>query len=182
MKIIRTKLEGCLVLELQKFRDQRGFFWESYHKESFARTTGLDTNFVQDNMSFSKKGVLRGLHFQTGEFAQAKLIQVVKGEILDVIVDLRKESPTYGEYIKLRMTGEENRSVFIPKGMAHGFLTLSDDAIFAYKCDNYYNPEAERGIVFNDSDLEIDWEYPNEDIILSEKDKALPSFKSLHND
>lgn len=166
-------------MELKAFPDQRGAFLESYHKETFLKTTGLEIDFVQDNLSFSKKGVLRGLHFQKGEFAQAKLIQVMKGEILDVIVDLREESSTYGEHVKLRMAGKENRSIFIPKGMAHGFLALSKDVVFAYKCDSYYNPEAEAGIVFNDSDLGIDWEYPKKDIILSEKDRTLPNFKSL---
>lgn len=182
MKIVRTKLEGCFIMEPKVFADQRGSFLESYHKERFFKATGLDIDFVQDNLSFSKKGVLRGLHYQKGKFAQAKLIGVVKGRILDVIVDLRKESPTYGEHVKLRMTGEENRSIFIPKGMAHGFLALSDDVIFTYKCDSYYNPEAEAGVIYSDSDLGIDWECPTEDIVLSEKDKALPSFKSIHND
>ncbi|WP_299533690.1 dTDP-4-dehydrorhamnose 3,5-epimerase [Ulvibacterium sp.] len=179
MKIIRTKLDGCFIVKPKTFIDYRGAFLESYHKDRFLETTGLDIDFVQDNLSFSKKGVLRGLHFQAGEFAQAKLIRVVKGEILDVIVDLRKESPTYGEHVKLKMIEEENRSVFIPKGMAHGFLALSDDVIFAYKCDRYYTPKAEKGIAFNDSVLGIDWEYPKDDIILSEKDKNLPSFRSL---
>ena len=179
MKVIPTKLRGCLILEPKVFADSRGSFLETYSQKRFQYATGLKVDFIQDNLSRSHKGVLRGLHFQMGEFAQAKLIQVIQGTVLDVVVDLRKESPTFGEHIKLRMKEGENRSIFIPKGMAHGFLALSDNVVFAYKCDRYYNPKAEGGIVFNDSDLGIDWEYPKGDIVLSEKDRALPNFKSL---
>lgn len=179
MNVRKTKLEGCFVLEHKTYHDRRGIFWESYNKNVFKKLTKLSISFVQDNLSFSQKGVLRGLHFQKAPFAQAKLIQVINGEVLDVIVDLRTESKTFGQHICLKMNSDNPRSVFIPKGMAHGFLALSDEVCFQYKCDEFYNPQAESGIAFDDGDLDIDWGYPKEKIILSEKDKNLPSFKSL---
>lgn len=179
MNIEETRLEGCFILEYDNYLDHRGSFRESYNKKRFEKLTNLSVEFVQDNLSFSKEGVLRGLHFQKAPYEQAKLVQVIKGEVLDVIVDLRKKSKTFGQHIKLKMSAKSPKSVFIPKGMAHGFLALSEDVCFHYKCDEFYNPNAESGIAHDDQDLNIDWAYPKEKIILSKKDKNLPSFKSL---
>ena len=140
---------------------------------------GYEVKFVQDNHSMSAKGVLRGLHFQVGKHAQAKLVRVTAGEVLDVVVDLRKDSPTFGKHYKAMLSGLNNKMLFIPKGMAHGFLCLQDNTVFTYKCDNYYHPESEGGIMYNDPDLNIDWEMPLDKIILSEKDLHLPAFKDL---
>ena len=140
---------------------------------------GYEVKFVQDNHSMSAKGVLRGLHFQVGKHAQAKLVRVTAGEVLDVVVDLRKDSPTFGKHYKTTLSGLNNKMLFIPKGMAHGFLCLQDNTVFTYKCDNYYHPESEGGIMYNDPDLNIDWEMPLDKIILSEKDLHLPAFKDL---
>lgn len=179
MKIRETKLKGCFILTYDTYQDKRGSFWESYNKYQFQKLTKLSVDFVQDNLSFSKKGVLRGLHFQKAPFAQAKLIQVIAGEVIDVIVDLRKNSKTFGQHIQLKLNSEDPKCVFIPKGMAHGFIALTENVIFQYKCDEFYNPDAENGIAYNDKDLNIDWGFPEAKIILSEKDKNLPSFKSI---
>jgi dTDP-4-dehydrorhamnose 3,5-epimerase len=140
---------------------------------------GLPMNFVQDNHSISRKGVLRGLHFQKGSSAQTKLVRVIQGEVMDVVVDIRKQSKSFGEYFKIRLSEENKKMLFIPKGLAHGFLALDDNTQFVYKCDQYYKKEAEDGIIYNDSDLNIDWEFPSEQIVLSEKDKKLSLFKDL---
>lgn len=174
MKIIETKLKGCFILEPTVFNDDRGYFFESYNTRRFNEAIGQAVHFVQDNISVSKKGVLRGLHYQIGEYAQAKLAQVIKGAVLDVVVDLREESVTFGQYFKLKISEENKKSIFIPKGMAHGFLALTDEVIFAYKCDAYYHPQAEAGIKYNDPFLNIDWEISETEIILSEKDLKLP--------
>lgn len=179
MKVGETVFKGCFTIEPNIFEDERGVFFESFHKEKFERITGQGVDFVQDNQSVSKLGVLRGLHYQAGAHAQAKLIRVVQGEVLDVVVDLRPDSPTFGQHIKIRLSETNRISIFIPKGMAHGFLSLSDEVVFTYKCDHYYNKASERGIVYNDATLNIDWEYPADKIILSEKDKELPAFKEL---
>ncbi len=179
MKIKETKLSGCFILSHDVFIDERGSFLESYNKKQFERLTNQKIDFVQDNLSFSKKGVLRGLHFQRAPYEQAKLIHVIQGEVLDVIVDLRRKSKTFGQHICLKMSAKIPKSIFIPKGMAHGFLALSDNVCFNYKCDEFYQPRAEGGIAFNDKDLAIDWEYPLHKVILSDKDKCLPNFKSL---
>lgn len=179
MKITETHLRGCYVIEPKIFEDERGLFYESYNKKIFEEAIGQKIDFVQDNHSISKKGVLRGLHFQTGEHAQAKLVRVIKGEVLDVVVDIRKNSTTFGRYFKIRLSDHNHKMLFIPKGMAHGFLCLSDETIFVYKCDEYYHKQSESGIAYNDQDLGIDWEYPRNEIILSTKDKLLPSFKEL---
>ena len=179
MKLTKTNLEGCFIIEPSVFEDERGLFFESYHKRDFEKKIGKRVDFVQDNQSLSKKGVLRGLHFQKGTYAQAKLVRVVKGEVLDVVVDIRKESPTFGKHFKLKLSEIGNNLIFMPKGMAHGFLTLSNEAVFTYKCDEYYNQQAECGIIYNDPELNIDWEYPQEKIILSQKDLQLPSIKSI---
>ena len=178
MKITETRLKGCFVLEPTIYKDHRGLFMESYQKNSLEEAIGASINFVQDNISVSKKGVLRGLHYQTGKHDQAKLIQVLKGTVLDVVIDLREESATFGQHLKFKISDENRKSIFIPKGMAHGFLALTDEVIFAYKCDTYYHPQAEAGIVFNDSYLNIDWEISETDMILSEKDLNLPLWKS----
>ena len=179
MNIIETIFEGCFVLKPKIHEDKRGLFFESYQKNRLEEGIGKQINFVQDNISVSKKGVLRGLHYQTGEHAQAKLAQVLKGEVIDVVVDLRKRSKTFGKHFKLKLSSDNRMAIFIPKGIAHGFLALTDEVIFAYKCDQYYNPKAERGIVYNDQDLNIEWELPKYQINLSAKDLDLPSFKQL---
>tara|TARA_R110001583_G_scaffold36324_15_gene119761 strand:+ start:1542 stop:2030 length:489 start_codon:yes stop_codon:yes gene_type:complete len=157
--------------------DERGLFFESYHQKRLEDYIGKKINFVQDNISISKNGVLRGLHYQTGIHSQAKLVQVLKGEALDVVVDLRKESTTYGQHFKLKLSLENRKIIFIPKGMAHGFLALTDEVIFAYKCDEYYHPQSEAGIMFNDPELDINWEFTETNMIISEKDLKLPLWK-----
>ena len=154
-------------------------FFESYKKEAFNEALGQEVNFVQDNESFSSKGVLRGLHFQKGAFAQAKLVRVVHGSVLDVAVDLRPDSTTYGEHFSIKLSADNKNQLFVPRGFAHGFVVLSDTAVFSYKCDNYYNKESERGIIYNDPTLNIDWMLPSDQLQLSEKDLLLPKFKSL---
>ena len=177
MKIIETLLSGCYVLEPTAFKDERGLFFESYHQKRLEDYIGKKINFVQDNISISKKGVMRGLHYQTGIHSQAKLVQVLKGEVLDVVVDLRKESSTFGQHFKLKLSPENRDIIFIPKGMAHGFLALTDEVIFAYKCDEYYHPQSEAGILFNDPELDINWEFTETNMIISEKDLKLPLWK-----
>ncbi len=179
MIIHQTPLDGCFVIEPKVFTDLRGTFIEVFHQKDFIEKTGLDIHFVQDNQSISKYGVLRGLHFQTGEASQAKLVRVVKGEVLDVVVDLRTESKTFGQYYSIKLSETNHKQLFIPRGFAHGFVSLAEESIFSYKCDNYYNPKAEAGIHFNDATLQIDWHLPNEDLIISDKDLALPSFKEF---
>lgn len=181
MKIIETKLKGCFILEPTTYKDERGLFYESYQKNRFDRCIGQKVDFVQDNVSISKKGVLRGLHFQKGNSAQSKLVQVLKGEVLDVIVDLREDSPSFGKHFKMKISSENKIAIFIPKGMAHGFLALTDDVIFSYKCDTLYNPISETGILYNDPTLYINWEMAEEELILSEKDLKLPLLKDLES-
>ena len=180
MKIIKTSLIGCFIIEPTIFKDDRGLFYESYKKVEFEDQLGERVNFVQDNVSVSKKGVLRGLHYQKGIHAQAKLVQVVRGEVLDVVVDLRKGSKTFGKHFKAILSSANRKSIFIPKGMAHGFLALTEEVIFTYKCDSYYNYMAEGGIVYNDIDLNIDWEISADKAILSKKDLSLPALKDLN--
>ena len=179
MKITETQLKGCFILEPTVYEDERGIFFESYHKTNLEKALGKTINFVQDNISVSKKGVLRGLHYQAGKHAQSKLVQVVQGEVLDIVVDLRRESNTYGQYFKLKLSSENRKSLFIPKGMAHGFLALTPEVIFSYKCDSHYQKESERGIRYNDPDLDIDWETQEMELILSSKDLQLPQWKNL---
>ncbi|WP_298475040.1 dTDP-4-dehydrorhamnose 3,5-epimerase [uncultured Maribacter sp.] len=178
MKVTKTNLEGCVVIEPTIYEDERGVFFEAYKKESLDEAIGYKVNFVQSNQSISKKGTLRGLHFQEGKHAQAKLVSVVKGKVLDVVVDLRKDSISYGKYFKIELSEANKKSLFIPKGMAHGFLALKE-TIFTYQCDNYYNKEAERGILYCDNKLNIDWNLPVSKMILSLKDKGLPLFSEL---
>lgn len=179
MKVSETELKGCFIIEPQIFSDERGCFFESFNQKKFEKKTGLKVNFVQDNQSISQRGVIRGLHLQKGEFAQAKLTRVIKGRVLDVAVDLRKDSPTFGKHFSIELSGGNNKQLFVPKGFAHGFSVLEDDTIFAYKCDHYYNKESEGGVVYNDKELDIDWKLNKEEIVLAEKDKELKRFKNL---
>ena len=178
MRTIETKLKGCLILEPAVFNDKRGYFFESFNNNLFNEITNTNTLFVQDNESYSTKGVLRGLHYQVGVHSQAKLVRVVKGRVLDVAVDIRKGSKTFGDYISIELSEENKKQLFVPRGFAHGFVVLSEMAIFSYKCDNYYNKEAEAGIIYNDPDLNIDWGLTETELLVSEKDVELPNFKS----
>ena len=180
MVIEETYLSGCFVITPKVFEDERGYFFESFNQKTFETETGIKINFVQDNQSKSSKGVLRGLHFQKNEHAQSKLVQVIKGKVLDVCVDIRKESPTFGKHFSLILDDIDRKQLYIPRGFAHGFVVLEDDTIFCYKCDNFYNKEAESGIIFNDEDLKIDWGFPKETLLISQKDFLLPSFKELN--
>lgn len=170
MKVIETKIPDVKIIEPILFGDERGYFMESFSEESFMEKV-CNTHFVQDNESKSKYGVLRGLHYQAPPFAQSKLVRVVVGRVLDVAVDIRKGSPTFGEYVAVELSAENRRQFFVPRGFAHGFVVLSDEAIFQYKCDNYYNKDSEGVIAWNDAELNIDWGVDIKDIILSEKDK-----------
>ena len=171
MNVIKTGIEGVLIIEPRVFGDNRGYFFESFNAKEFTEKTGLDITFVQDNESCSRYGVLRGLHFQLPPYTQSKLVRVVKGRVMDVVVDIRIGSPTYGKYEMCELTEENHRQFFVPKGMAHGFVVLSETAIFQYKCDDFYHPEAEGAIAWNDPDIAINWPIPATDVILSEKDK-----------
>lgn len=173
MTVKETKLKGCFILEPKIFEDSRGYFFESFNKETFNKLIGENINFIQDNESYSSKGVLRGLHYQTGKYAQAKLVRVIKGKVLDIAVDIRKDSPTFGEHVSLELSEDNKLQLFIPRGFAHGFIVLSDTAIFSYKCDNFYNKEFEGGIIYNDKDLNIDWVLRESEYIVSEKDILL---------
>ncbi|GAA4830413.1 dTDP-4-dehydrorhamnose 3,5-epimerase [Algivirga pacifica] len=179
MNIQETKLSGCYIIEPKVFGDERGYFFESFNKKQFEEVTGLSVDFVQDNQSSSRYGVLRGLHLQYGDAAQAKLVRVLSGEVLDVAVDLRPESETYGQHVAVKLTAENRKQLFIPRGFAHGFVVVSEQAEFFYKCDNFYNPKAEGGVIYNDQSLNIDWGIPEEDMIISEKDQQLPTFSSF---
>ncbi len=179
MEVIKTAIKDVLIIEPKIFGDERGYFFESFNAKEFSEKTGLNVNFVQDNESLSRYGVLRGLHFQMPPYSQSKLVRVVKGRVLDVVVDIRKGSPTYGKYEMCELTEENHRQFFIPKGMAHGFAVLSELALFQYKCDDFYHPEAEGAIAWNDTDIAIPWPIPLEDTILSEKDKHHPFLKDL---
>ena len=170
MNVFRTEIEGVLIIEPQVFGDERGYFFESFNAERFFAQTGIEITFVQDNESLSKRGVLRGLHFQREPYAQAKLVRVVRGKVLDVAVDIRPDSPTFGRYVATELSGENHRQMFIPKGFAHGYVVLEDNTIFQYKCDEFYHPEADDGISIMDGSLGIDWRIPTDKAILSEKD------------
>ena len=178
MNIISTKLQGCYIIEPRVIRDDRGYFMESFNEKTFKEATGDSVHFVQDNQSFSSKGVIRGLHYQTGEHAQAKLVRVLQGEVLDVAVDIRPDSPTYGQHEAVLLSAEKQNQLFIPRGFAHGFLVLSDTATFFYKCDNFYNKESEGGILFHDEKLAIDWNFPLDKLIISDKDKVQPTLEN----
>ena len=181
MKVQETKLKDCFIIHDTVFADSRGYFFESFNQQRFASLIGLNVSFVQDNQSKSTKGVLRGLHFQQGDAAQAKLVRVLKGSVLDVAVDLRKNSETFGQWEAVELSEENHLQFFVPRGFGHGFVVLSEEAVFFYKCDNLYNKAAEGGIVYNDTTLNIDWKLPESELLLSDKDKILPTFEAIKN-
>ena len=176
MKVIKTAIEDVVIIEPDVFGDARGYFFESYSQKKFDEQV-RPVKFVQDNESKSKYGVLRGLHFQKGKDAQSKLVRVVKGRVLDVAGDIRKGSPTFGKYVAVELTEDNHRQLFVPRGFAHGFSVLSEEAIFQYKCDNLYAPQSEGAIAWNDPDINIDWQLPAEDVLLSAKDSVHPMLK-----
>ncbi|MBQ9194221.1 MAG: dTDP-4-dehydrorhamnose 3,5-epimerase [Bacteroidales bacterium] len=173
MNIITTPIPGVVIIEPKVFGDARGYFFESWNQQNFDQNV-CPVRFVQDTESSSRYGVLRGLHYQKGTFSQSKLVRVVSGRVLDVAVDIRKGSPTFGQHVAVELSGQNHRQLFIPKGFAHGFAVLSQEAVFQYKCDNYYAPQAEAGIAWDDPALKIDWQLPPADIVLSEKDRHHP--------
>lgn len=175
MEVIKTEIEGVVIIEPKIFGDERGYFFESFNAAEFAGKVGENIVFVQDNESKSKYGVLRGLHFQKGKFAQSKLTRVVEGRVIDVAVDIRRGSPTFGKHVAVELSKENKRQLFIPRGFAHGFAVLSEEAVFQYKCDNLYAPDHEGAIAWNDPKIGIDWQIRPEDVILSEKDRKHPT-------
>ena len=177
MKLTETYIPGLFLIEPDVFQDKRGCFFESFSARKFADLTGLNVDFVQDNESHSGYGTVRGLHMQTGIHAQAKLVRVVSGRVLDVAVDLREGSPTFGRHFSVELSGENFLQMFIPKGFAHGFAVLSESAVFQYKCDEYYAPESESALLWNDPDLAIDWKLPSSDVIVSDKDSRNQTYK-----
>ena len=179
MNVIDTEIEGLKIIEPRIFGDARGYFFESFNERDFAAQTGIEVRFVQDNESKSRYGVVRGLHFQQPPFAQSKLVRVVKGRVLDVAVDIRHGSPTYGRHVAVELSEENHRQLFLPKGMAHGFAVLSDEVLFQYKCDEYYHPEAEGAIAWDDPTLAIAWQVSAERVLLSEKDSHHPMFNDF---
>ena len=179
MNIITTHIEGVYIIEPRVFGDERGYFFESFSERDFKAQTGLKVRFVQDNESRSKRGVLRGLHFQREPYAQAKLVRVVSGRVLDVAVDIRPESATFGKYVATELSGDNHRQMFIPKGFAHGYVVLEDDTVFQYKCDEFYHPESGGGIAWNDPRIGIDWGILESEITLSDKDKNRPLLSEL---
>lgn len=179
MNITPTKLAGCFVITPAVFSDERGSFFESFNQQAFLEKTGIEARFVQDNQSISQRGVVRGLHFQKGAYAQAKLVRVIKGSVLDVAVDLRKNSTTFGQHFSCILSEENNTQLFVPRGFAHGFSALENDTIFSYKCDNYYNKESESGIIYNDPQLDIDWMLSENEMVVSEKDRRLKMLKEF---
>ena len=179
MKFNKTDIEGCYIITYDTFVDHRGYFGVPYNKEIFNHNVGYDVEFVQDNMSYSHLGTIRGLHFQTGEYEQAKLVTCTSGRVLDVIVDIRKDSSSYGKVVEIELIAMSNKQVFVPRGCAHGFSALSDNTTFQYKVDNYYNKESEGGIIYNDPTLNIDWRVSDYFKRISEKDLELPTFLSL---
>lgn len=181
INVLKTGIEGVFVIEPKVFGDERGYFLESFNAKEFKEKTGIDVTFVQDNESKSRYGVLRGMHFQLPPYTQSKLVRVVNGKVLDVVVDIRKGSPTYGKYEMCELTEENHRQFFVPKGMAHGFAVLSEEAIFQYKCDEFYHPEAEGAIAWNDPDIAIQWPIDDQDVLLSEKDKHHPFLKDFES-
>lgn len=181
MRIEHTPLAGCFIVHEKVHGDARGYFIETFNQRDFNKATGLDLVFVQDNQSRSAKGVLRGLHMQRGAAAQAKLVRVLEGAVLDIAVDLRKDSATFGQHYAIELTAENHKQFFVPAGFAHGFVVLSDRATFFYKVDKYYEPGNEVGIMYNDADLNIDWQLATDQIILSEKDKTLSSFAAYRD-
>jgi len=179
MEFIKQKIPEVVLIRPTVHGDERGYFIETFRQDLFEDAVGYQVNFIQDNESKSTKGVLRGLHYQLPPYTQAKLVRVIEGSVLDVAVDIRKSSPTFGQYVAVELTGENKNQLFVPHGFAHGFVVLSDSATFAYKVDNYYAPEYDRGIAFNDAELNIDWRFPNKSLQLSKKDLELPILKDI---
>lgn len=180
MNISNTKIEGLKIIEPRVFPDDRGYFYESYNEKKY-REAGIDATFVQDNQSFSQKGTLRGLHGQADPFAQGKLVRVLQGRVLDIAVDIRKNSPTYGQYVTIELSGENHKQFWVPPGFLHGFVTLEDDTIFTYKVTNYYDKASEIGVVWNDETLNIDWQTDTSKVLLSPKDEILPKFADFNS-
>lgn len=176
MKIKPTPLKDCYILEPTVFEDERGYFYEKFNEEKFEALTGMNGHFVQDNISKSSYGVLRGVHLQKGEHAQAKLVSCLEGKVFDVAVDLREDSPTFGQWFGVELTPENKLQLYVPRGFGHGFSVLSETAIFSYKCDNFYHKDSEGSVIWNDKDLNIDWKLPADKVLLSEKDSKLPTF------
>ena len=174
MEIIKTPLNDCFIIKPTLFEDARGYFFESFNRQKFNQLTGMDIDFVQDNQAKSNYGILRGLHFQKGEYAQAKLVSVIKGKVIDVAVDMRPESSTFLQHVALELSEQNHLQLFVPRGFAHGYSVLEDNTIFFYKCDNYYNKASEGGVIYNDPTLNIDWQLDPAAMILSEKDVLLP--------
>lgn len=179
MKVEQTILNDCFIINDNVITDQRGYFFESFNQQKFHQQTGLNISFVQDNQSKSTKGVLRGMHYQLGEYSQAKLVRVIEGAVLDIVVDIRPNSSTFGKSFSLELTANNHKQLFVPRGFAHGFVVLSDTATFFYKCDNFYHKAAEGGFIYNDATLNLNWQLPTSAIILSEKDSVLPSFEEI---
>jgi dTDP-4-dehydrorhamnose 3,5-epimerase len=179
MQVEETKLKDCVIVKDTLLKDPRGYFFESFNQQKFNELTRLNVQFVQDNQSKSSKGVLRGLHFQLGDHAQAKLVRVLDGEVLDVAVDIRPNSKTFGEHIAIELSAENETQLFVPRGFAHGFVVLSDTATFFYKCDNYYHKLSESGIIYNDPQLAIQWQLTSDDLLLSEKDLVLKNLNDI---
>lgn len=177
MEIQQTPLKDCFVIQPRVFGDDRGIFFETFNEKTFNTATDLGVNFVQDNQSCSTKGVLRGLHLQTGAMAQAKLVRAARGRVLDIVVDMRKDSPSFGKSFSVILDDVEHKQMFVPRGFAHGFITLSEKSIFCYKCDNFYHKESESGVIYNDATLSLDWHLPEKEFIISEKDLELPTFE-----
>lgn len=178
MKFIRTEIPDVILCKPNVFNDERGYFFETFKKDSLENFLGERIYFCQDNESKSSKGVLRGLHYQLPPFAQTKLVRIIKGRVLDFAVDIRKNSPTFGKHVVAELSEENKNQLFVPAGFAHGYIVLSDEAIFSYKVDNYYHKESERGILYSDEFLNIDWKFPKKDLIISEKDKLQPTINS----
>lgn len=181
MEVIKTAIDGVFIIEPRIFGDARGYFFESFNAKEFAEKTGVHTTFVQDNESMSHYGVLRGLHFQCPPYAQSKLVRVVKGKVLDVAVDIRRGSSTYGQYVAVELSEDNHRQLFLSHGFAHGFAVLSEQVIFQYKCDNFYAPQNEGAIAWNDPDLAIDWQLPQDKVQLSEKDTHHPFLRDIQS-
>lgn len=177
MKIKSTPLKDCYIIEPTVFEDERGYFYEKFNEQKFEELTGMNGHFVQDNISKSSYGVLRGIHLQKGEHAQAKLVSCLEGKVFDVAVDLREDSPTFGKWFGVELTPENKLQLYVPRGFGHGFSVLSETAIFSYKCDNFYHKESEGSVIWNDKDLNIDWKLPADKVLLSEKDSQLPTFE-----
>lgn len=182
MKLTQTPLKDCFIIAPSIFKDERGTFIETFNMDTFYETTKTEVIFMQDNQSTSTYGVLRGLHYQKGPFAQAKLVRAVKGRVLDIVVDIRRSSKTFGEHFSIILDDVDHKQLFVPRGFAHGFVTLSQTSIFAYKCDNFYNKQSEGGIIYNDATLQLDWHLPHEQLIVSAKDQELPSFITATRD